>query len=85
MSAKNIILLSGVTLATAPVANVVEQLESALALARSGNIRAIAIAGIYNDNCIHQSWHAEAGENPTRLIGAIARMQWSLIQQAETN
>lgn len=81
----NVVLLDGVTLSTEPVAEVVSRIEDLLALAKDGHIRAVALAGVYNDGYIHKDFAATEGEWMSRLIGATSRLLYCLNRGAESD
>jgi hypothetical protein len=61
-------------------ADAVEKLEDALTKAKAGELSSVAIAVVYRDGTSGRAW--SAAPSLSCLIGAVARLQSALIEDA---
>ena len=64
-----------------PVADVVEQLEDALVLARSGELRTVTIVGALTGNDILTAW---ATEDVIPMVGELEHLKYKLLKALPT-
>lgn len=75
----NIVNLKGDELPFEPVADVVSELRDLLALAESGQLRAIGYITVKQDQILGTGWTGESGTRNT-LVTGVALMQYRMSQ-----
>ena len=78
----NIVKLKGDELPFEPVADVVSELRDLLALAESGQLRAIGYVTVKQDQVFGTGWTGESGTRNT-LVTGVAVMQYRLAQRIQ--